>query len=145
MKLCIASWLFALMTLAPACYARDGRYAQQNYIHFCAGCHQFDGAGSAENGIPDMRGRIGKFLYLPQGRTFLIQVPGVANSPLTDTEVAEVLDWLIKTFSPAAVPENAPAFTEEEVARLRAQRPSDVSRLRADVVEQLRQLGHVIN
>ena len=59
-----------------------------NYLLHCAGCHLADGAGKPDRGIPDMRGQIGHYLRTPDGRAYLAQVPGVANSALSNREIA---------------------------------------------------------
>jgi hypothetical protein len=46
-------------------------------------------------------------------------VPGAANSVLSDTELAAVLNWLAHTYSPGESASGAPLFTPEEVAKLR--------------------------
>jgi hypothetical protein len=55
----------------------------------------------------------------PEGRRFLIQVPGSAQSRLSDADLAQVLNWMIDNLS--AVPATRPVsrFTATEVAAYR--------------------------
>ena len=119
-------------------------FGKQNYLLRCAGCHLTDGAGSEINGIPDMRHSLGKFLNTADGRAFIVQVPGVASSPLSDQEVVEVMHWMLANFSKAETPAGAAPYTADEVRQLRATVPADIPRTRARVVEGLRATGQDI-
>ena len=135
------SVLFLLMfALANAAVAAPDR-SRQNYIQFCAGCHQIDGSGSPGVGIPDMRGQLGYFLNSPGGRAFLVQVPGSANSPLSNAELALLLNWMLKVFSPAQVPASFVPYSADEVSSLRAQVPAAVDDLRREVTAELQRQG----
>ncbi|WP_077035531.1 hypothetical protein [Pelomonas sp. KK5] len=111
--------------------AEAGERAQLQYIQYCSGCHLPDGTGSPAKGIPTMRGTLGRLLQLDGGRAYIVQVPGVMNSPLNDREVAAVMNWLVPVMSPAA---SNPAYTPEEIARLRASRPADIPALRRELI-----------
>ncbi len=86
-----------------------------DYMLQCQGCHMADGSGSPES-VPDLRGHLGLFLGVQGGREFLIRVPGSAQSPLTNSELAEVLNWMIREFGPVEVSARFVPFTAEEIA-----------------------------
>ncbi len=90
--------------------------ARADYVLQCAGCHRVDGRGSTPHGIPDFRNSVGAFTHLPAGREYLIRVPGAAYSQLSNAELANVLNWLLHTFSPAQLPAGFSPYTESEVA-----------------------------
>lgn len=90
--------------------------ARADYVLQCAGCHRVDGRGSTPHGIPDFRNSVGAFTHLPAGREYLIRVPGAAYSQLSNAELANVLNWLLHTFSPAQLPADFSPYTESEVA-----------------------------
>jgi mono/diheme cytochrome c family protein len=115
---------------------------RNNFLLHCSGCHRQDGGGSPENGIPSMQGRVGHFLRLPEGRAFLVQVPGTSQSALGDAAVAELLNWMVNQFSRDEIPSGFIPYTAVEVERLRAQRLSDVPAKRAAVVGSLRDMGY---
>ena len=46
---------------------------------------------------------MGTFLTVPGGREYLVRVPGSAQSPLSDAELARVLNWMIRAFGPPAI------------------------------------------
>lgn len=136
-----AAALFSV--LAASAGAAD--YSRQYYVQYCAGCHAIDGSGSPGAGIPDFRGHVGTYLYSVRGRAFLVQVPGSANAPLSDRDLAALLNWLVPQFSRAQMPENAAPYTEEEVRMFRATRPAAVADLRRSVIDELRHAGHRID
>jgi mono/diheme cytochrome c family protein len=81
------------------------------------GCHTPDGSGEPGR-VPSLKATLLPFARLPQGRRFLVQVPGASQSTLSDAELAELLNWMIQTLS--AKPSDSFAhFTEAEVASYR--------------------------
>ncbi|MEX2479828.1 MAG: hypothetical protein WD928_03105 [Gammaproteobacteria bacterium] len=108
-----------------------------DYVQHCAGCHRDDGSGSARNGVPDMRGVIGRLAGVPTGRDFLIQVAGVAQTPLDDEALARLMNWLLPRMGEAALPADFKPYTAAEIARLRATRPADLPAQRAQAVAEL--------
>src|SRR5262245_8771458 len=65
--------------------------AWQHWVLNCQGCHRTDGSGSPET-APPLRGMVAQFTNVTGGREYLARVPGVATAPLTDTELAELLN-----------------------------------------------------
>lgn len=114
------------------------------YVLHCAGCHGFDGSGVADKGVPSMRDTLGHFLRLPEGRAFLVQVPGVNNAGLSDEQIAQVTNWTIKTFSAQAAPAGWAPYTAGEVTDAKRHRPTDVAKLRAELIRRLRGEGVAI-
>ncbi len=54
-----------------------------------------------------------------QGRKYLVQVPGAAQSALNDAELAALLNWMIASLASAPGSHDFTPFTEEEVAGYR--------------------------
>jgi mono/diheme cytochrome c family protein len=131
-----------LFTLSPAGAVDLGR---QHYVLNCAGCHQFDGTGSRSHEIPNMRGAVGHFLRLPEGRAFLVQVPGTSNSKLSDAEIATMLNWMVAEFSRREIPHDFTPYTPEEVTRLRSHPLDDVAATRAAIVAKLAAMGYRVD
>lgn len=115
-----------------------------DYQLHCSGCHQTDGSGAPHFGVPSFVGSLGHFLRLPEGRAFLVQVPGTANSPLDDRHTAALLNWLVFAVSREAVPADFQPYTEAEVAVLRRQRVHDVPAARAGIVARLASQGYPV-
>ena len=106
------------------------------YMLHCRGCHQPDGAGSQREGVPALAGELGRFLTVPGGRAYLVQVPGSAQSPLDDADLARLLNWMVERFGPEAVARDFRRYTGPEVAEHRATRLTDVEAVRARLVKQ---------
>src|SRR2546430_10618191 len=69
------------------------------------------------------------------GRRFLLQVPGASQSPLTDLELAQVLNWMVRNLSAPAVPADFMDFTAAEVASYRRPPLVKVRETRARLLE----------
>jgi mono/diheme cytochrome c family protein len=136
--------LFLTLALSSVCAtpALAGAGPQRNFLNNCAGCHQMDGSGAPRSGIPDMRGAVGHFLRLAEGREFLVKVPGTANSPLGHAETAEMLNWMVYAYSREQVPADFKPYTGAEVERLRKQVFHDVPGTRAALVQRLQGMGY---
>jgi hypothetical protein len=88
-----------------------------NYMLQCMGCHGPDGTGEAGR-VPALNQTALLFARMPEGRRYLLQVPGVAQSTLSDAELAELLNWMIPHFGGTSAQGFTP-FTPQEVARFR--------------------------
>ena len=84
-----------------------------------------------------MKGFLGKFLHVPGGREFIIQVPGAANSSLDDKQLAEVMNWILYNFSKKELPVNFIPYSAEEINRLRKNALTDVNYIRKDLIQDL--------
>ena len=84
----------------------------------CMGCHLPDGSGAAGK-VPSVRDSLVTLASSAAGRRFLVQVPGASQSPLTDLELAQVLNWMVRNLSARAVPADFTDFTAPEVASYR--------------------------
>lgn len=109
--------------------------ATQWQLH-CSGCHRPDGSGLPGE-VPDLRGQVARFLAAPGGRAYLARVPGAANAPLSDADLAALLGWLLVRFDPAHVPADFAPYTADEVAGLRARPLSQVRDARAELLAAL--------
>jgi cytochrome c553 len=92
----------------------------QNWTLNCQGCHRPDGTGS-EGTAPSLAGTVSKFLTVPGGREYLGRVPGVATSPLSNADLADLMNWMFWRFDKEHLPPNFLPFTADEIGRLRAQ------------------------
>lgn len=89
-----------------------------NYLLHCSGCHGTDGASAPPN-VPTLRGEIGRIVALPEGRDYVVRVPGAAHSPLSDRELAGVINWILREFNAGTLPEDFQPLSEEEVGEAR--------------------------
>jgi hypothetical protein len=103
---------------APAGVA-NVQLAWQNWTLNCQGCHRLDGGGSDAT-APSLAGTVAKFLWVPGGREYLVRVPGVATSPLSDADLAEVMNWMLWRYDSEHLPSNFRPFTAAEMGPLRS-------------------------
>lgn len=118
--------------------AADSYSPHTNYILMCQGCHLADGAGTPKK-VPALKNEMGRFLQVAGGREYLIQVPGTAQSPLTDKEVAAVLNWILHNFSSTELPADFTPYTAVEVARYRNEPLANAGEVRTGLIYKLRQ------
>lgn len=109
--------------------------ARLHYLQHCMGCHLQDGSGAPEKGIPSMRGLLADFTRLPGGRDYIVQVPGVMNSPLNDRDIAELMNWLVPEMGDGTG--LSTPYSADEIRHLRQTRPADIPRMRAQLMARM--------
>lgn len=112
----------------------------QLYTLNCWGCHRARAEG-VPGSVPRLANSMAYFLYVPRGRAYLVQVPGVSASALTDGQVAVVLNWLLHTFNGKELPKDFKPYTTSEVAKYRPHELPDVVTVRAKLVKELAAKG----
>ena len=119
---------------APPRIARADPPAQM-YMLNCWGCHRPNGEGIPGT-APALRGAA-DFLRVPGGREYLISVPGVALSALSNEQVADVMNWILKSFSKDRLPADFKPYTAGEIARARTTHLMDIKTARANLVSEM--------
>ena len=127
--------LLPLLVVVFAVAAR-AETPQVDYMLQCQGCHRADGSGTPD-AIPEFADFVGRFLEVPGGRAYLVQVPGSAQSPLNDAELAALLNWIVTRFGPTDPDHDFARFTAAEVARVRGTPLTDVARVRRELLAQM--------
>jgi mono/diheme cytochrome c family protein len=100
----------------------------------CQGCHRVDGSGTPDT-VPALADSVARFLAVPGGRDYLIQVPGVAQAPLGDADLAGVVNWMLTRFDQAHLPKAFAPYTADEVGRLRRDPLVDIEKVRATLMK----------
>ena len=131
--------LLAIGCSAPA-FAES---AAQLYTMNCWGCHSPHAEG-IPGSVPRLAHSLGYFLYLPEGRTYLVRVPGVANSPLNDQQIADVLNWMLETFSKDELPKDFTPYSVDDIRAHRAQPILNVKDTRRWLAKQLAAMGYTV-
>jgi hypothetical protein len=103
-----AAWTVSSYALEP----------QVNYQLQCMGCHHADGAGETGR-VPSIRRTLVPFSGLPEGREYLLRVPGVAQATLSDQDLAKLLNWMARNLSDVPLPRTYVEFTPAEVGTAR--------------------------
>jgi len=119
-----------LCALPPQSFAGESQTAY--WLH-CAGCHGLDGSGAPPE-VPTLIDEPGRIAGLPGGREYLMRIPGVALAGLGNERLAEVLNFMLQTFSKNSLPVDFQPFRAEEVGRLRRQVLKDPLRSRREIV-----------
>lgn len=104
--------------------------ARIDYLLHCSGCHRPDGAGAPPE-VPSLRGPIGLIVGTAEGREYVARVPEAAQAPLTDGELARVLNWMLREFSAHTLPEGFRPLDAGEVGAARGRVLADPLRERA--------------
>lgn len=133
-----------VMPRAEAPSVATTTHARASYVLHCAGCHGVDGAGLPAQYVPGLQ-RLGDFLRVPGGRGYVIKVPGVMGSGLTDAQVAEVANWMLATIAKDSLPPGHAPYDGAEVARARAEPLLDVAAERRRLQQQAQKQGWVIH
>ncbi|HVO46447.1 MAG TPA: hypothetical protein VMT29_08930 [Steroidobacteraceae bacterium] len=110
--------LLAAIAATAGCSAAGAYEPSVSYMLQCMGCHTPDGRGEPGR-VPSVRETLVPFASLPEGRRFLIQVPGAAQSTLSDAELADLLNWMIHNLSQDPPPKTLAPYTAAEVAGYR--------------------------
>ena len=118
--------LAGLGVLAAASAVAGGRYpgvetaerAWQNYALNCQGCHRPDGSGDGQT-APALAGHVAVFTGIAGGREYLGRVPGAATAPISDADLAELLNWALWRFDAAHVAPGFRPYSADEVRTLR--------------------------
>ncbi|MES1924920.1 cytochrome C [Salinisphaera sp. T31B1] len=137
----LALVVLAAAGLWPAVSVEAAPAAHTRYLIHCSGCHRADGSGSRRGGIPDLRGFVGSFGRVHDGRVYLMHVPGITASGLDDAGIAEVMNYIFTRWAEAPPNDPVPPFSADEVARLRALSVPDVVQARRAVVHELEARG----
>lgn len=105
------------------------------YVLHCAGCHGLDGRGHPHANVPDLR-QMPLLLGVAGGRAFVLRVPGVMGSGLSDPDIARLMNWIIQTYVPPQQARDIRPYVSEEVAQARAQPLLDVIETRRHLLSQ---------
>ncbi|SAK76649.1 cytochrome c, class I [Caballeronia arationis] len=132
--------VMVLHAVAAQAEAYDAVQARQGWVLNCMGCHTADGSGIPGK-VPALRESLGHFVGMPEGREFVMRVPGASNSALSDAELANVLNWVLATMNASTRPAGFKAYTAEEIAAHRRPALTDVAKTRLGIVKKLQAKG----
>ena len=133
MRRLAAAGILVSIALPTVGYSYEPRV---NYELQCMGCHLADGSGESGR-VPSVRRTLVPFSMISEGREFVLRVPGVAQSPLTDAEVAAVLNWMARNLSDAPLPAGFRDYSAGEVRAVRGRPLPQVSAARQKLLERV--------
>ena len=132
-----------IAALSIASVALAGGSPAQLYTLNCWGCHKPRAEGIPGT-VPRLADSMADFLRVPGGREYLVEVPGVAASALSNAEIAEVLNWLLVTFNKAEMPAEFKPYTAAEIAKYRPHQLIRITETRDDLVKRLKAKGIIV-
>ena len=128
----------ALVALAAS--TANAANPTQDYALNCMGCHGTEARGIPGK-VPPLANALSRFMRSPEGRNYVLRVPGAANSALSNEQLAAVLNWLAVTYDSSASATQPAPFTSTEVAAVRHQPLLSVLATRSAVVHNLATTG----
>lgn len=108
-----------VITPAAAAMLADPELAQSDFVEQCAGCHGVRGT-TVPARLPELKDRVGWFMCTPESRAYLLRLPNVAHSRLTDNaQLADLMNYVIFVLGGSSAPAGTKPFTATEVAHER--------------------------
>lgn len=123
-KLQLIAAILLLTTSGPAYTS-----ARTDYLLHCAGCHLPQGKGVPPE-VPTLVESLGRIAASEEGRDYIARVPGASQAPITDAQLAAVLNWVLLEFNSETLPGSFIQLTAEEVGKSRARVLSDPLKMR---------------
>ena len=127
-KLVLTSLALLLLQATFEVFAASPR---TNYLLYCSGCHRPMGEGKPPN-VPTLHDELGKMMSVNAMRGYLARVPGSAHAPISNSELTEVLNWLLAEFNAETLPENFKELTVKEVTEARTKVLANPNKYRED-------------
>ena len=119
--------LAALLIICCSAFASP----ESDYMIHCMGCHLADGQGMPPD-VPSFDSRLTQLSATHEGRAYLVQVPGAAQAPISDAELADVLNWILASYTDTRFT----AFSADEVAGYRSEIMKDPNAGRAALFQE---------
>ncbi|EED35395.1 cytochrome c, class I [Luminiphilus syltensis NOR5-1B] len=130
--LCRGAVFALLFLLGSTAWADKARF---NYLLHCAGCHLADGQGSPPE-VPTLIGEITQITDFSDGRAYLARVPGSSQAPISDAELADVLNYILTELNAPNLSSDFAPITAREVHSARENVLTDPLRERTRLWEQ---------
>ena len=111
--------ILAAVLAGCAAIPAQGYEPAVNFQLNCMGCHLADGSGE-QGRVPSLRRSLVLLSSRPEGRDYIIRVPGVAQSPLSNEETAALLNWMARNLSDLELPPDFLGYTATEIGRSRS-------------------------
>ena len=128
----------SLLAIQLPSAASEGGNGRLPYLMGCVGCHGEAGVTISQK-VPDLKDQIGFFLRLPEGRAYLVRLPNVAFAPISDKELADMMNYMVFTLGASSTPKDAKPYSAAEVGKLRKQPLTEIPlfQYRTEIVERL--------
>lgn len=127
------SWLWGLTATALLLVNGTATAAspRTNYLLYCSGCHLVNGQGNPPN-VPTLHEELGRMMTVAEMRSYLLRVPGASHTPLSDSDLAAVVNWVLDEFNGSTLPADFKPISTEEVTQARQEILADPLKYRAE-------------
>ena len=125
--------LVAILTIATGTAAQGDPHT--DYLLYCRGCHLHSGEAIPDANIPSLH-ELGPLLESPEGREYIVRVPGVSQIPMSNKRLAAVLNWVITNFNTGTLAGNFEPYTADEIGLARQKVLVDPLKTRAAILKQ---------
>ena len=71
-------------------------------------------------------------ISVPEMRSYLVRIPGASQAPISDADLTDVINWLLREFNSNTLPANFEEYTVGEVSNARRNILADPLRYRAE-------------
>jgi len=85
-----------------------------DYLLYCRGCHLHTGEAVPAANVPSLQ-ELGPLLFSAAGREYIVRVPGVSQTPMSNERLAAVLNWVLAEFNAGTLPDDFEPYSAEEV------------------------------
>lgn len=123
--------LLRLSAVLALCVAASTTRAdpRADYLLHCGGCHLPDGRGAPPD-VPTLIASLGPIVASQEGRDYIVRVPGAAQTPLSDEQLAQVMNWVLTNFNADTLGTEFLPLTGTEVGNARRHVLADPVQLR---------------
>lgn len=123
------SAVLAVGVVASETQADPSANPRADYLLHCGGCHLADGRGVPPE-VPTLISTLGPIVASQDGRDYIVRVPGASQTPLTDEQLAQVMNWVLTNFNAETLGSNFRPLTGNEVGKARQRVLADPVRFR---------------
>ena len=124
-------WLVASLLVVAA--ASAGADPHADYLLYCRGCHLHTGEAVPDANVPSLQ-ELAPLLKSKEGREYIVRVPGVSQTPMSDERLAAVLNWVVANFNPEVDADGFQPYTSAEVGKARQKVMIDPLLTRAEIL-----------
>ena len=103
-----------------------------DYLLHCGGCHLPDGSGAPPE-VPRLTETLGLIVQSEAGRDYVVRVPGATQTPLSDQQLADVMNWVLQTFNADTLQSDFKPLTGDEVGEARKRVLADPLKMRREL------------
>lgn len=83
--------------------------------------------------VPSLREELGIIVGLPGGREYIAGVPAASQTPISDQSLADITNWVLRSFNARTLPDDFKPITATEIHRGRTHVMKDPLKRREEI------------